>query len=95
MSQPVVLINPFEVPDDHAERFMHTWEAARDYLRAQPGYRTTSLHHSLTPDATYTFVNIAEWDSPAHFQQAIASDRFASLARPTGPTRPCTGPVQH
>ncbi len=80
MGSPVVLINPFEVPDDEAERFIDAWEEARDYLTDQPGYRTTSLHHSLTPDAAYPFVNVAEWETPAHFQQAMSSDRFRAIA---------------
>ncbi len=80
MGSAVVLINPFEVPDDEAEQFIDAWESARNYLSHQPGYRTTSPHHSLTPEVTYPFVNVAEWDSPAHFQQAMSSDQFQAIA---------------
>ena len=80
MGSAVVLINPFEVPDDEAEHFVYAWESARNYLSHQPGYWTTSLHHSLTPEVTHPFVNVAEWDSSAHFQQAMSSDQFRAIA---------------
>ena len=48
MSDPVVLINSFEVPATDAESFITAWEKVRDYLRTQPGYIDTMLHQSLT-----------------------------------------------
>jgi hypothetical protein len=38
-SGPVVLINLFEVPAAADEQFIAAWEAARDFLAAQDGYR--------------------------------------------------------
>ena len=43
MSEPVTLINSFEVPADQAERFIAAWEVSRDFLQSQPGYIETAL----------------------------------------------------
>lgn len=51
MSEPVVLINVFEVPAADAEEFIARWEKVRDYLQTQPGYVDTSLHQALAPNA--------------------------------------------
>ena len=75
-SGPVVLINLFEVPAGADERFIAGWEAARDFLAAQDGYRSTALHRSLGTDAEFRFVNVAEWASPAAFQAATSQPDF-------------------
>jgi heme-degrading monooxygenase HmoA len=79
---PVVLINLFEVPAGADEGFIAAWERARDFLQAQDGYRSTQLHQSLSPDATFRFVNVAEWESPAAFQAAIGQPSFPGREMP-------------
>ena len=71
LSGPVVLINVFEVPPDGDDTFVESWERARDLLRTQPGYLSTALHQALTPQANFTWVNIARWASPAAFGAAM------------------------
>ena len=73
---PVVLINLFQVPAEADERFIAAWKAARDVLAAQDGYQSTALHRSLSPDAEFRFVNLAEWASVAAFQAAISHPDF-------------------
>jgi heme-degrading monooxygenase HmoA len=75
-SDPVVLINLFQVPAEADEGFIGAWEAARDFLAAQDGYRSTALHRSLGPDAEFRFVNVAEWTSAAAFQAATTQPDF-------------------
>ncbi len=76
-----VLINPFEVPEGVPdEAFLAGWERAAEYMRRQPGFVTSRLHRSLAPDAKFRFVNIAEWESPAHFQAAVSTPEFRELA---------------
>jgi heme-degrading monooxygenase HmoA len=75
-SDPVVLINLFQVPADADEQFIAAWERARDFLQAQDGYCSTELHQSLGPDAEFRFVNVAEWASPVAFQTATAQPDF-------------------
>jgi heme oxygenase (mycobilin-producing) len=80
MTEPVVLINAFEVPADRAGHFIAAWEATRDFLRSQPGYIETALHQALTPDADFLFVNIARWETPEAFRAAIGSAGMRAAA---------------
>jgi heme-degrading monooxygenase HmoA len=79
-SQGLVLINAFEVPAGRDEDFIRGWEAARDYLEAQPGYVDTALHQAISPDADFRFVNIARWESAAAFQAAVQSPAFREVS---------------
>jgi heme-degrading monooxygenase HmoA len=81
-AEPVVLINAFEVPPDADEAFLNGWERSREFLRAQPGYRSTRLHRSLAPDADFRFVNVALWESAAAFRAAVAQPEFRATAGP-------------
>jgi heme-degrading monooxygenase HmoA len=87
---PVVLINLFEVPAAADEGFIGAWEAARDFLAAQDGYRSTALHRSLGPDAEFRFVNLAEWASAAAFQAATSHSDFPGRDMPFRPIPACT-----
>ncbi len=85
----VILINPFEVPrgvDDDA--FLRGWQQAADYMRRQPGFRSSRLHGALTPDARFGFVNVAEWEAPRDFQAAVTSEEFRAMAKDAGPNSP-------
>lgn len=68
----VVLINTFTVPAEAVDDAIAMWEQARDFLKTQPGYVSTKLHRSLSPDARYLLVNVAEWESPEAFKAATA-----------------------
>lgn len=69
----VTLINVFEVPEGQQDAAIEAWESARDFLQTQPGYIETALHGSLDPQARFSLINIARWESPAHFAQAIVA----------------------
>jgi len=69
-TQPIVLINPFTVPVDKLEQTLAMWEAARDFLKQQPGYISTELHQSLAVDAQYRLINVAQWQSAQAFKAA-------------------------
>ena len=85
----VVLINPFEVPEDvDDEKFLRGWQAAADYLSAQPGFNGARLHRAVSPNARFRFINVAEWRSPEDFQAAVTSDGFRALANGTPPNYP-------
>jgi heme-degrading monooxygenase HmoA len=80
MTEPVVLINAFEVPADQAGQFIAAWEATRDFLQSQPGYIETALHQALTPNADFLFVNIARWQTAEAFSAALGSAGFRESA---------------
>jgi heme-degrading monooxygenase HmoA len=69
-SEGATLINAFEVPAEHDERFIAGWRSMRDLLSTQRGYLGTRLHRSVA-DADYRFVNIARWSSPLMFARAL------------------------
>lgn len=75
----VLLINLFEVPPPDDEDFLSSWEQARRFMRARPGYLGTRLHRSLAPDAYFRFVNIAAWPSAEAFQAAVNDPAFLDV----------------
>ena len=79
--QTVILINPFEVPAGEEEQFLKSWNEAAELLRHAPGFLSTRLHQSLDPQAKFRFINVAQWESPQHFQAAIRSEAFQQIAR--------------
>jgi len=76
VTEPVVLINVFEVPAADAEAFIAGWEKTRDYFQSQPGYVDTALHRSIAPGAEFQFVNVAHWRTAEDFAAAIAGPGF-------------------
>jgi heme-degrading monooxygenase HmoA len=85
----VILINPFEVPEGtDDEEFLGGWQRAADYMRQQPGFRSSRLHRALAPDARFRFINVAEWASPQDFQAAVTSEEFREIARNAGSGSP-------
>jgi heme oxygenase (mycobilin-producing) len=81
-TEPVVLINAFEVPEGDDEAFLESWEQARAYLSTQDGYLATRLHRSLSPSADFRYVNVALWESAQAFQAATSTPAFTNAQLP-------------
>src|SRR6266849_5582082 len=79
--QTAILINPFEVPAGEEEQFLKAWNEAAELLRHAPGFLSTRLHESLDPQAKFRFVNVAQWESPQHFQAAMRTEAFEQISR--------------
>lgn len=75
----VTLINSFHVPAGREDAFFERWREVNRYMRDKPGYISHKLHRSLSTEAPYRFVNVAEWDSVEHFN-AAHDDGFRQLA---------------
>ena len=75
----VILINPFEVPKGQEEDALAFWDRTAEFMRRQPGFISTRLHRALSADARFIYVNVAEWESAEHFQEAVSSDAFQKL----------------
>jgi heme oxygenase (mycobilin-producing) len=75
-----ILINCFEVPQNQ-EEFITNWQAAAAQLRDAAGFISTRLHQSLDPQAKFQFINVAQWESPQHFQAAMRAEAFQEIAR--------------
>ncbi len=80
MTDPVVLINIFEVPDSDAEEFITAWERTRNYLKTLDAHLETALHQAVSPGADFQFVNTANWRSAEEFTEAVQSDGFRDVA---------------
>lgn len=77
--KPVTLINPFIVPAGKEDEALAMWQRARDFMAAQPGYISTTLHRALSPDARYAMINVAQWESLTAFGAAIAAMQAADI----------------
>ncbi|MCG9695238.1 antibiotic biosynthesis monooxygenase [Vibrio sp. Isolate22] len=81
----VTLINSFTVPEEKLPETISMWEQARDFLQKEPGYISTALHQSLSPDAQYLLVNVAQWESVETYKKATSKMRAeANLPRIEG-----------
>lgn len=70
------------------DEFIRGWEAARDYLEAQPGYVNTALHRAVSPDADFRFVNVGRWGDPQAFQAAVQNAGFREASEGLARFRP-------
>lgn len=61
----VKLINVFIVPEDREEEFLTHWKKTTEVFCRKKGFIETHLHRNLgTGNKTFTFINIALWESP-------------------------------
>ena len=69
----VTLINVFIVPADKEEEFLSNWRQTSKFFSTTPGtgFIETHLHKNLgTGNPTFTFINIASWESPEHWKRS-------------------------
>ena len=78
----VILINPFEIPEDGEDECLAFWERAAEYKRKQPGFISTRLHQAIVPQARFALINMAEWESVEHFEKAMNNEEFKKLVAP-------------
>lgn len=85
----VTLINVFTVSQGQESEFIKLWDETALLMKSQPGFISTKLHRSIRPDAEFSFVNIALWESQETWQAAMGSssdlqiwrDRIAVIAQ--------------
>jgi heme-degrading monooxygenase HmoA len=76
------LINLFEVPDHREEAFLAAWTRARGYLDESAGTIPTALYRSLSPDAEFRFVNVAQIHDLGPWRAAVMSPEFPGRGMP-------------
>jgi heme-degrading monooxygenase HmoA len=94
----ITLVNCFEVPAGREDAFFSLWKQVNTYMRAKPGYLGHKLHRSLKADATYRFVNVANWASREQFEAAHDAGFHALVGKPEWaefPARPTLYEVVH
>lgn len=80
--EAVTLINVFTVPADKVDESVRFWDAAARFMRRQPGYISTALHRSISPDASFMLINVAKWESVDAFRSASQALRAQSGIEP-------------
>ncbi len=77
----VVVVDPFEVPESDAERFVAGWNGVRGLLAAERGYLGTRLHEAVDAAAAFRFVSVARWSSPLMVSRAQGRPEVREAAR--------------
>ena len=63
------------MPEGKLKESIEYWESHRDFMQLQPGYVSTKLHQSFSPDARYQLANVAIWESRESFHSAAEKMR--------------------
>ena len=79
MSSPVVLINVFSVPQGSEEQFIKFWTEALELMKNEPGFINAKLHRSLEKDTRFQFINVAHWESPEAWKNALSKPQFQAV----------------
>ena len=67
------LINVFIVPSDREDEFLANWKDTSQFFRNKPGsgFIETHLHKNTgAGNTTFTFINIACWESAEHWKSS-------------------------
>lgn len=81
-SDPITLINVFEIPADQIDAFIDGWAQRARIMSTRPGFRDTRLHRAVSPEGRFQLVNVAHWDSAESYAVARTDPGFqASRAR--------------
>ena len=70
------------------DAFLKTWSQTAEAVRSAPGFISATLHQAIRPDAHFSFVNIALWESEELYRAA-----FAGSPIPEGAVRPKAHPT--
>jgi heme-degrading monooxygenase HmoA len=77
----VIVIEPFEVPEEADDRFLAAWHDRREAFATLRGYLGTRLHRSVGP-ADFRFIAIARWSSPLMVHRARQRPEVQEAAVP-------------
>lgn len=76
MTEPVTLINVFEVPADQVDAFAEQWRERGDVMIGAPGFLDARLHRAISADTRFQLVNVARWESIEAWRAAVANPEF-------------------
>ena len=74
--EPCTAIVAYEVSAEDCDRFLDSWTKANDFLKAQPGLKSTTLHKATSANPDFRFVNVSCWESADAFRDATQSQGF-------------------
>jgi heme-degrading monooxygenase HmoA len=75
-ASPVVLVNLFTLDAADDSALLKAWEEDALFMKRQPGFISTQLHHAIGESVTY--LNYAVWESTAAFAAAFSHPEFVS-----------------
>ena len=71
---PATLINAFIVPADKEEEFLARWRETTTVFSRTPGFIEAHLHKNTgVGNGTFSFINIAKWQSAEAWQSTHAT----------------------
>lgn len=73
-SEPVVLINTFNVDPEEVDALIDAWADDSAYFKRQTGFISAQLHRGI--GGSCTFVNVAVWQDLATFRAAFLNPEF-------------------
>ncbi|AEW98965.1 hypothetical protein SCATT_p07720 (plasmid) [Streptantibioticus cattleyicolor NRRL 8057 = DSM 46488] len=65
------MIIPIEIDEEREEAYLDAWQAAAEVMAAQPGFIRTYMFRTIVPGSRFALVNVAEWESTAHWEEAM------------------------
>ncbi len=78
---PITVINVFSVAAEQAEDFQRMWTQSLEILHIAAGFIDSHLHRSLDSAVRFAFVNVAHWDTEAHWQSAVTQPELVALIK--------------
>jgi heme-degrading monooxygenase HmoA len=70
----ITLVNLFNgIPEDRLDDFQARWAQVATQMQAQPGAIAFHFYRAVQPNQEFQFVNVTEWESREHLEQAIAA----------------------
>lgn len=66
-----VVIIPIEIDEDSESSYLDAWQSAAEVMAAQPGFVRTYMFRTIVPGSRFTLVNVAEWESTSHWEEAM------------------------
>ncbi|MFD7667824.1 rhodanese-like domain-containing protein [Streptomyces sp. NPDC059788] len=66
-----VVIIPIEIDEEKESAYLGAWQDAAEVMAAQPGFIRTYMFRTTVPGSTFRLVNVAEWESTAHWEEAM------------------------
>ncbi len=82
------VIDTTHLPADRVDDFVDQWRVRVEIVSKAPGFRDARLHRALTPDASHPLVMVANWDSIAARDAALAdagANMTIEILRPCPP----------
>ena len=88
-ARPVLRFSSLPVSLAHAQILAREWDSPTTHRRQNASPNAgRRLHRALSPEARFGFINVAEWESPQHFQAAVTTAEFAEMTKGGPPSHP-------